>query len=88
MKNKNYDFDNIRKNVLNIHAPKESLSFIENTFNCIKTSKLSNIAAIFTYGRETTIPDMFLKILNKLIYLDTFEPKLPFLYEWCLGYSH
>ena len=62
----NYDYDNILKSDLNIHIPKEGFSFIENTFNCIKTSKLSNIAAIFTYGRETTIPDMFLKILNKI----------------------
>ena len=62
----NYDYDNIHKTSQNIHAPKESLDFIENTFNCIKTSKLSNIAGIFTFGRETTIPDMFLKFLNKI----------------------
>ena len=47
-------------------APKESLEFIKNTFNCIDTNKLSNIAAIFTYGRETTIPDMFSRILDKI----------------------
>ena len=46
--------------------PKESFEFIENTFNCIKSKKLPNIAAIFTYGRETTIPEMFSKILNKI----------------------
>mgnify|MGYP001210003162 CR=1 FL=1 len=47
-------------------VPKESFKFIQNTFNCIKSNKLSNIAAIFTYGRETTIPDMFSKILSKI----------------------
>ena len=47
-------------------VPKESLEFIKNTFNCIDTNKLSNIAAIFTYGRETTIPDMFSRILDKI----------------------
>ena len=46
--------------------PEESLEFIKNTFNSIKSNKLSNIAAIFTYGRETTIPDMFSKILSKI----------------------
>ncbi len=49
-----------------LEAPKESFKFIQNTFNCIKSNKLSNIAAIFTYGRETTIPDMFSKILSKI----------------------
>ena len=63
---KNYEYDRTHNAFLNISAPKEGLSFIENTFKCIKTSKLSNIAAIFTFGRETTIPDMFLKILNKI----------------------
>ena len=63
---KNCEYDNMHKAFLNINAPKEGLVFIENTFKCIKTSKLSNIAAIFTFGRETTIPDMFLKILNKI----------------------
>ena len=63
---KNYEYDCSHNAFLNISAPKEGLSFIENTFKCIKTSKLSNIAAIFTFGRETTIPDMFLKILKKI----------------------
>ena len=63
---KNCEYDNMHKAFLNINAPKEGLVFIKNTFKCIKTSKLSNIAAIFTFGRETTIPDMFLKILNKI----------------------
>ena len=62
----NYDYNNSIKNKSSICIPQEGLNFIENTFNCIKTSKLSNIAAIFTFGRETTIPDMFLKILNKI----------------------
>ena len=65
--------DNQHNNVINsyenldhIDIPKESLEFVDNTFECLKTNKLSNIAAIFTYGRETTIPDMFTKILSKI----------------------
>ena len=61
-----YDHINDIKITSNQEIPKESLEFINNTFKCIKTSKLSNIAAIFTFGRETTIPDMFVKILNKI----------------------
>ena len=46
--------------------PKESIDFINNTFQCIKTNKIANIAGIFTYGRETTIPSMFKHILEKI----------------------
>ena len=46
--------------------PLESINFINNTFRCIKTNKVANIAAIFTYGRETTIPSMFKQILEKI----------------------
>ena len=37
----NYDYNNSIKNKLSICIPQEGLNFIENTFNCIKTSKLS-----------------------------------------------
>ncbi len=46
--------------------PRESVDFVNNTFQCIKTNKIANIAAIFTYGRETTIPSMFNCILKKI----------------------
>ena len=61
-----YKYNNNNSILENKQIPKESLFFIANTFECIKSEKLSNIAAIFSYGRETTIPDMFLKILNKI----------------------
>jgi len=58
--------DNYNNIITDIEVPRESLEFVENTFDCIKSKKISNISAIFAYGRETTIPDMFLKILNKI----------------------
>ena len=63
-KNKNTDLS--YKNLNCIDTPLESIDFVDNTFECLKTNKLSNVAAIFAYGRETTIPDMFTNILNKL----------------------
>ena len=62
--NKNTDLS--YKNLNCIDTPLESIDFVDNTFECLKTNKLSNVAAIFAYGRETTIPDMFTNILNKL----------------------
>ena len=59
-------FNTSSKNINDIDIPQESLEFVRNTFDCLNTNKISNIAAIFTYGRETTIPDMFIKILNKI----------------------
>ena len=61
-----YNYNDNDSILENKKIPKESFFFIKNTFECIKSEKLSNIAAIFSYGRETTIPDMFLKILNKI----------------------
>ncbi len=54
------------ENSNNIDIPIESLDFLKNTFECLKSNNKANTAAIFTYGRETTIPDMFSKILNKI----------------------
>ena len=56
----------LSENINGIDIPQESLEFVRSTFDCLSTNKISNIAAIFTYGRETTIPDMFIKILNKI----------------------
>lgn len=56
----------LSENINGIDIPQESLEFVRSTFDCLSTNKISNIAAIFTYGRENTIPDMFIKILNKI----------------------
>ena len=56
----------LSENINGIDIPQESLEFVRSTFDCLSTNKISNIAAIFTYGRETTIPGMFIKILNQI----------------------
>lgn len=54
------------ENNSDINIPIESKDFVNNTFECLSLNNFANTAAIFTYGRETTIPDMFSKILNKI----------------------
>ncbi len=58
--------DLFNKKILHSDIPKESIDFLVNTFKCLNTNSIANIAAIFTYGRETNIPIMFSNILRKI----------------------
>ena len=46
--------------------PSVSLNFVDKTFEILNSKKLHNIAGIFTYGRETVIPNMFNSIITKI----------------------
>jgi hypothetical protein len=46
--------------------PKASQKFIKKTFEFISTNKPHVLAAAFAFGRETIIPDMFLKLQSEL----------------------
>jgi hypothetical protein len=48
------------------NIPKEAREFIDFTFEVIETNKDYLQAAIFTFGREDLIPDMFHAIVNDL----------------------
>jgi len=49
------------------HVPdKATRDFMEFTFSTIASGKLHAIAAVFTFGREDLIPDMFLQIVRDL----------------------
>ena len=49
------------------HVPdKATRDFMEFTFSTIASGKLHVIAAVFTFGREDLIPDMFLQIVQDL----------------------
>jgi len=45
---------------------KAIIDFLKYTFEVIRSGKLHAIAAVFTFGREDLIPDMFLRIVNDL----------------------
>lgn len=47
-------------------APKEAADFVRSTFQIIETNKNHLLSAIFTFGREDLIPDMFLSIVDRL----------------------
>jgi hypothetical protein len=52
---------------LNIcEAPPSVKSFVNNTFNVINTNQPYIQAAVFTFGREDLIPQMFISFVNEL----------------------
>lgn len=55
-------FDIINKSSL----PKYVKNFVDFTFEVIQTEKPHVIAAVFTFGREDLIPDMFIEIIKNL----------------------
>jgi hypothetical protein len=50
----------------NTNIPTPSRNFMLSTFTIIKRGKAHEIAAAFTYGRETVIPQMFRRLVNQL----------------------
>ena len=48
------------------NIPVEAGEFIRNTFSVINTNKVHIQAAVFTFGREDLIPDMFISFVNEL----------------------
>ena len=58
--------DQIDAILKNSSLPNHILDFMKFTFKVIKTNKPHIIAAVFTFGREDLIPDMFIKIIKNL----------------------
>lgn len=52
-------------------VPASVKEFVQFTFEVIATQKPHLVAAVFTFGREELIPDMFIEIVNKSKQNDT-----------------
>jgi len=59
----------IQEAIANANIPVEVNDFLQFTFDIIENHPIHVQAAVFTFGREDLIPDMFIKILDK-IYTD------------------
>ncbi|WP_338872833.1 DUF3050 domain-containing protein [Spirosoma sp. SC4-14] len=56
----------IDETLATLHLPEGSRQFIGFTFDLIKKGRLHEIAAVFTFGREDLIPDMFIALVRQL----------------------
>lgn len=57
---------NIFKIIENLDISNEIKDFLSFTFSVIKENKLHVTAAVFTFGREDLIPNMFIEIVRKI----------------------
>ena len=57
---------NIFKIIENLDISNEIKDFLNFTFSVIKENKLHVTAAVFTFGREDLIPNMFIEIVRKI----------------------
>ncbi|WP_196891166.1 DUF3050 domain-containing protein [Aureivirga marina] len=51
---------------ISVNLEKSILEFLDFTFDTIKSGKSHVIAAVFTFGREDLIPDMFTEIVKNI----------------------
>lgn len=52
--------------LINSNTKQAAIDFVNNTFQIINTQKPHVLAAVFTFGREDLIPDMFLSLIQEL----------------------
>lgn len=54
----------IEESLIAVNAPKAVQDFVNFTFSIIETQEVHKIAAVFTFGREDLIPNMFLEMVK------------------------
>ena len=59
-------FNDFNQAYQSVNMPKAVTEFIDFTFKIINSKKTYLQAAIFTFGREDLIPDMFMSIINEI----------------------
>jgi hypothetical protein len=55
---------NITESLEAVNTPKAVQEFVNFTFSIINTQEIHKIAAVFTFGREDLIPNMFLEMVK------------------------
>ncbi len=58
--------ERVSQALIKLDLPQSVQDFVNFTFDVIKTNKPHVIAAVFTFGREDLIPDMFIEIVKGL----------------------
>ncbi|GAB3765457.1 DUF3050 domain-containing protein [Spirosoma pomorum] len=56
----------VKQSLLNANLPEGSRRFVGFTFDLIEQRQLHDTAAVFTFGREDLIPDMFIALVRQL----------------------
>ncbi len=56
----------LQEALIQSNTQQAAIDFVSNTFNIIDTHKPHILAAVFTFGREDLIPDMFLSLIHEL----------------------
>jgi len=54
----------VAESLIAVNAPKAVQEFVNFTFSIIETQEVHKIAAVFTFGREDLIPNMFLEMVK------------------------
>ena len=60
------DGNDLFETINNAGLPVHVSAFLEFTFRIIEEGKTHKIAAVFTFGREDLIPDMFISMIKKM----------------------
>lgn len=54
----------VAESLIAVNAPQTVQEFVNFTFSVIETNEIHKIAAVFTFGREDLIPNMFLEMVK------------------------
>lgn len=66
---------NYRQAVEGLPIPQAAKQFMDNTFSIIESNDVVAIAAAFTMGRETLVPEMFIEIVKGIKNIGSINPE-------------
>ena len=75
------DGNTVRYSLNEITIDQRVAEFVHFTFSIIETDQPHHIAAVFTFGREDVIPDMFIEVLRKSGSEDILHNKLMYYFQ-------